>query len=80
MTPISEQRIAFLPTTLVVDSRLDEPVRVAQTRRVELRPWTGRTLLPALETRGFAVECHGDMEGGPFEDNSSDLVIVATRP
>jgi hypothetical protein len=53
---------------------------VEQTKRVELRPWTRADLEPLLESAGFLVAAHGDMQGGDFrEQESTDLVLVATK-
>ncbi|HLU48275.1 MAG TPA: class I SAM-dependent methyltransferase [Planctomycetota bacterium] len=80
MSPVSERRILFFPTTLVLDPTSEEPVRIERSRRVELRPWTDRELGPALESAGFEVELFGDMKGGAFDPlESSDLVVVGTR-
>jgi SAM-dependent methyltransferase len=80
LRPLSEERLLFFPTTLVLDSGSDEPVSVRSTRRVELRPWTLRDLGPRLERLGFEVEIHGDMQGGPFRSlESPDLVLAAAR-
>lgn len=77
---VSDERILFFPTTLVLDPDADEPVRVEMSRRVELRPWTAPDLLPILRDLGFTVEQFGDMQGGTMdESSSSDLVLVATR-
>lgn len=76
----SRERILFFPTTLVLDPTSDEPVSVARSRRVELRPWVAADLRPIFESRGFRVSEYGDMQGGPYDETEShDLVLVASR-
>jgi len=74
-------RILFFPATLeLAPDDEDEPLRLVQARRVELRAWTRASLGPLLERAGFAVEWCGDMQGGPFvAETSPDLVVVARR-
>lgn len=80
LRPVSERRILFFPTTLVLRPDAAEPVALKRSRRVELRPWTADDLTPALERTGFRVELHGDMAGGAFvAGESQDLVVVASR-
>ena len=80
LKPGPDGSLLFFPTTLVLDPEADHPVRVEGTKRVPLRPWTRRDLVPAFDAAGFDVRWHGDMEGGAFEPtHSSDLVVVARR-
>lgn len=80
MTPVSEHRLLFFPTTLSLDPASEEPVRVERTRRVELRPWTEKELVPAFEAAEFDVELFGSMTGELYEPlESSDLVVVGVR-
>ena len=74
-------RILFFPATLELDAENeDEPLRLVQSRRVELRAWDRASLAPRFQAAGFDVEWCGDMHGGPFErETSPDLVIVARR-
>jgi len=80
LQPISDERILFFPTTLVLEPDGEEPVSIKSTQRVELRPWTDRDLRPAFEQQGFELERYGDMQGGRFNaETSNDLILVATR-
>jgi SAM-dependent methyltransferase len=74
-------RIHFFPATLELDPEAEEdPIRVIQSRRVELRAWTRESLAPRLQAAGFEPTWCGDMQGGPFEPlTSPDLVLVARR-
>jgi len=76
-----EQRMFFFPTTLVLNAdSAEEPVRVASSKRVELRPWREEELSAAFIARGFRVRLHGGMSGEPFvATESHDLVMVAQR-
>jgi len=63
---------------------LSRVVGQSWTQRAEatvLRPWRQAELLSALKAAGFGgLTCYGDMQGAPFEVNSSgDLVIVARK-
>lgn len=75
-------RILFFPATLELDANdEDEPLRIIQSRRVELRAWTRDALAPLFGSAGLTPEWLGDMHGGPFDrDGSPDLVVVARRP
>lgn len=79
--PLEGGRVRFCPSTLRYDPDADPPLEVVQSKIVELRGWTCDELLPRLETAGFDVEeVNGDMEGGAFEaDASNDLVVVARK-
>ncbi len=80
MQEVSEERILFFPTTLLLDPDADPPVTVQRSRKVELRPWTATDLVPLLEQQGFDPELHGDMKGGRYDPReSSDLVVLARR-
>ena len=74
-------RVLFFPTTLTLDLEDEEaPVAVHTTRRVELRAWDAPSLTRAFEAEDFRVRLHGDMEGGPYDaETSHDLVLVAER-
>lgn len=73
-------RLLFFPTTLTVDETSEEPVRVRQSRRVELHPWRAEELERILGESGFIPSHHGDMTGRAFDPaRSNDLVIIATR-
>lgn len=74
-------RILFFPATLELDADCeDEPLRLIQSRRVELRAWTRDALGPRLRAAGFEPEWCGDMLGGPFDaETSPDLVVIARR-
>jgi glycine/sarcosine N-methyltransferase len=78
---VSERSLLFFPTTLVLEAENeDEPVRVASSRRVELRPWGAEDLSAMFAARGWSVRPYGGMAGEPFEPASSpDLVLVARR-
>ncbi len=74
-------RILFFPTTLTLSADSEEPVAVRTTRRVLLRAWTPADLVPRAEAAGLTVSLHGDMQGGPYDpDTSVDLVLHARRP
>jgi len=75
-------RIHFFPTTLELDADDDEqPLRLIQSRRVELRAWDRRSLEPRFAAAGLVPTWLGDMQGGPFVPGSSpDLVVLAHRP
>lgn len=74
-------RILFFPATLELHPDDEEqPLRMIQSRRVELRAWTRASLGPRLAAAGFEVTWCGDMQGGPFvPETSPDLVVVARR-
>ncbi len=80
LTPAEDGRILFFPTTLALDPDAEEPITVKTTRRVELRAWTADDLAPHFERHGFDVTLHGNMQGGPFDpETSHDLVVFARR-
>jgi len=75
-------RILFFPATLELNADdEDEPLRIIQSRRVELRAWSRESLAPRFAAAGLEPEWLGDMQGGPFDvDASPDLVVLAHRP
>jgi SAM-dependent methyltransferase len=80
MRPGPDGTLSFFPTSLVLDPEAQEPVKVTQTRRVDLRPWTVEDLEPVMRGEGFVPAWHGDMAGGPYDpQGSADLVVVARR-
>ncbi len=82
MKEAGDGRLLFFPTTLELDADNEsEPVRVIQSRRVELRAWTRASLAPRFAAAGLEPEWFGDMLGGPFDmQGSPDLVVLARRP
>lgn len=76
-----DDRVLFCPSTLRLDPGRDNPVEVVRSKRVELRGWQRKHLLPALEAAGFEItSIWGGMEFHPFEpDASMDLVALARR-
>jgi hypothetical protein len=82
MKDAGDGRILFFPTTLeLVADDEEQPVRLIQSRRVELRAWTRASLAPRFAVAGLVPEWHGDMQGGPFDaERSPDLIVVARRP
>lgn len=80
MKQVPGERLLFFPTTLTIEAGSDEPVRVRQSRRVELRPWRPESLERILGECGFSPSLHGDMTGRAFDPaRSNDLVLVAAR-
>jgi SAM-dependent methyltransferase len=79
MEPLGGGRVRFCPTTLLYNPKDDPPVRVVQTRLVEIRGWIREEIVRALSETGFrARSVYGDMAGGSYEPEvSADLVIVA---
>ncbi len=82
MKDAGDGRILFFPATLELrHDDEEEPLRMIQSRRVELRAWTRDSLSPVLAEAGLEPSWHGDMHGGPFDaERSPDLVVVARRP
>ncbi len=81
MEPLEEDRVRFCPSTLKYDPESESPLQVIRSRRVELKGWRRKHLLPLLASVGLRVEgIHGDMEAGEFLPlRSQDLVIVARK-
>jgi SAM-dependent methyltransferase len=80
MSPATDGRLLFFPTTLELDPNSEAPLTVTVSRRVELRGWTRADLAPALAAAGFETVFYGDMIWGGFVlGGSTDLVVVATR-
>ncbi|MCZ6793019.1 MAG: class I SAM-dependent methyltransferase [Planctomycetota bacterium] len=81
METLDGGRVRFCPTTLRYDPSAEPPLEVLRSRLVELRGWRREELTPRLEGAGFdVIDVHGDMEGGPFDpDGSQDLLVVARR-
>jgi len=51
-----------------------------QVEATTLRPWLKGDLLPALTAAGFGqVTCYGDMQGSPFDTETSGNLILAAR-
>lgn len=77
-----EGRVLFFPTTIRFRPDAEPSVEIVRSRRVELRAWTRKELLPALAEAGFGeVDLFGSMEGAPFDPHESqDLVVLATKP
>lgn len=74
-------RVLFCPTTLEFRPDEPHPVRVLESRSVELRGWEREELLELLGEAGFRVTALlGDMSGRPFVvSESNDLIVVAER-
>ncbi len=81
MEPLEGGRVRFCPSTLVYDPGGEPPLRVVQSRIVNLRGWRLEELRPHLGEAGLQVAAvQGDMEGGPFDPaRSQDLVVVVRR-
>lgn len=75
-----DERVLFFPTTLRLRAdKAELPVELLRTHRIELRTWTRKEIVPALEEAGFeSIEIFGTMEGQPFDATASpDLVVTA---
>ncbi|MGE0191503.1 MAG: class I SAM-dependent methyltransferase [Planctomycetota bacterium] len=80
LTFLEDDRVVFVPATFGLDVDADPPLRMETCRRVEVRGWTDRHLVPRATAHGFEVELYGDMEGGAYDPRRShDLVLLATK-
>lgn len=81
MEHVGNGRIRFCPTSLAYRPHDDPPVKVVQSRVVEVRGWKREEMTTQLEGAGFQIESlWGDMEQGPYDPaTSSDLVILARK-
>ncbi len=78
MKPGEDGRILFFPVTLLLHPDKEDPISLKTSRRVELRAWQEKDLVPRFEAAGFDVELRGNMEGAPWiPGESSDLVVIA---
>jgi len=81
MDPRDDGVVIFMPSTLLMNPESEEPLRVVDSRRVELRGWQREELQMILSANGFErFESFGSFQGAKFEDRESrDLILVARR-
>jgi SAM-dependent methyltransferase len=79
MSPRPDGSVLFFPTTLLLTEDEEEPLRVISSKRVPIRGWRSAELRSAMERGGFSdIQLLGDVEGNPFEaETSSDIFLTA---
>ncbi len=80
MTPRPDGTLIFTPATLRYRPGLESPLELVSAQNVQLRGWRRSELEGALQAAGFEVfETFGSMTGDPWNPETSDLVLWATK-